>query len=205
MRPFLAIIFAAFLLTGCTEDGITDSQPEFQSSVSSEEATSSNDLFASKNGAMVEICHVPDGNTTNKQTLLVSASGAASHLKHGDVVGSCEAVPANRPPVVNLVTPEGEQKNLISIGYAQLLTASVSDPDGDEMVVTFCVKTSDNGTYSCHDIGTSTGLVSWSLDVQSSQYWWYVTVGDEDVTVTSSEWYFYYSNISQPCEEEDCT
>ncbi len=44
------------------------------------------------NVAKVQICHIPPGNNQNPQTICVDASAVASHLAHGDYLGSCGTV-----------------------------------------------------------------------------------------------------------------
>lgn len=44
-------------------------------------------------GGKVDICHIPPGNPANAHTLNISVNAVDAHLAHGDVLGSCSALP----------------------------------------------------------------------------------------------------------------
>jgi len=52
------------------------------------------DAFAKK-ADKVTICHIPQGNPDNPQTIEVSENAVPAHLAHGDSLGTCEAGPIN--------------------------------------------------------------------------------------------------------------
>jgi len=43
----------------------------------------------------VVVCHRPPGNRANVTEIAVGAAGVASHLAHGDTLGSCPATPSS--------------------------------------------------------------------------------------------------------------
>lgn len=44
------------------------------------------------NGTKVQVCHVPPGNPANAHEICIAASAVATHLAHGDRLGSCSNV-----------------------------------------------------------------------------------------------------------------
>jgi hypothetical protein len=53
------------------------------------------------NGSKVQVCHVPPGNPANANEICIAASAVATHLAHGDRLGSCSnACVATNPSVV---------------------------------------------------------------------------------------------------------
>ncbi len=51
---------------------------------------------------IVTICHIPSGNTSNKQTLVIAVAALGAHLAHGDTVGVC---PGSGTPPTDTVKP----------------------------------------------------------------------------------------------------
>lgn len=47
------------------------------------------DVRCGKNLDKVEMCHVPDGNPGNEQTICVAVNAVATHLAHGDILAAC--------------------------------------------------------------------------------------------------------------------
>lgn len=138
---------------------------------------------------MVEICHAPNGNTTNKQTLLVSESGAAGHLKHGDTLGPCDAPPNNYPPVISNMYPGGNEISFNGISLF-VLSATVTDADlGAVLTVQACFGVSGN-TPTCMAMNQSGSTWSFAYDLGNYyagyDHYWYVEATDGVDTVSSS-------------------
>jgi hypothetical protein len=49
-------------------------------------------LFAA--AQQVTLCHKPQGNETNSQTITVSSAAAQTHFAHGDTAGACPVSPS---------------------------------------------------------------------------------------------------------------
>jgi len=47
-------------------------------------------LTVAHGGKTVTICHIPQGNPSNAQTITVNASAVNAHLNHGDTLGACK-------------------------------------------------------------------------------------------------------------------
>lgn len=55
----------------------------------------------------VTICHIPPGNTSNKQTLVIGVPALGAHLAHGDTVGVCagSGTGTTTPPTTDTIAP----------------------------------------------------------------------------------------------------
>lgn len=53
------------------------------------------------------ICHIPPGNTSNKQTLVIGVPALGAHLAHGDTVGVCagSGTGTTTPPTPDTIAP----------------------------------------------------------------------------------------------------
>lgn len=71
---------------------------------------------------IVAICHIPPGNTVNKQSLVISVSALGAHLAHGDSVGVCPGS-GTIPPVVDTTKPI---LSAISVSGVSSTTASIA-------------------------------------------------------------------------------
>lgn len=56
---------------------------------------------------IITICHIPPGNTGNKQTLVIAVSALGAHLAHGDSVGVCagSGTSTTTPPAADTTAP----------------------------------------------------------------------------------------------------
>ncbi len=59
--------------------------------------TKINESIEKKEESKINICHIPDGNTANKQTITIGKSAWEAHLAHGDNIGACPGQPM--PPI----------------------------------------------------------------------------------------------------------
>ncbi|HXV66070.1 MAG TPA: S8 family serine peptidase [Nitrosopumilaceae archaeon] len=58
---------------------------------------------------LVMVCHLPPGNPTNHQTLLISSSALQSHIDHGDVEGKCNDKNSEKKLVEQIVKKQREE------------------------------------------------------------------------------------------------
>jgi len=96
--------------------------------------------------------------------------------------------PDNSPPDTPTNPSPGNGAN--NVDRNPWISVHVSDPDGDDMTVTFYDASDDSiiGTDTCTD--DCTASVKWTNLDFSTSYNWYVTVSDGEFTVTSSVWRF---------------
>jgi len=96
--------------------------------------------------------------------------------------------PDNLPP--DTPTNPSPGNGATNVDRNPWISVHVSDPDGDDMTVTFYDASDDNiiGTDTCTD--DCTASVKWTNLEFSTSYNWYVTVSDGEFTVTSNVWRF---------------
>jgi peptidoglycan hydrolase-like protein with peptidoglycan-binding domain len=71
------------------------------------------------------ICHIPDGNAANKQTIVIDGSALNAHLAHGDTRGACPTAPA----LITLLNPNGGEWKIggtYEIHWSQTQNAAVT-------------------------------------------------------------------------------
>ena len=56
-----------------------------------------NGIIGNKDESKITICHIPDGNTTNRQTITIGKSALEAHLVHGDTINSCTSTQPTTP------------------------------------------------------------------------------------------------------------
>jgi Ca2+-binding RTX toxin-like protein len=58
---------------------------------------------------LVMVCHLPPGNPTNKQNLMISSSSLEDHLAHGDIEGKCNDDDNEENVIAQIVKKEREE------------------------------------------------------------------------------------------------
>ncbi len=100
---------------------------------------------------------------------------------------------ANNPP--NTPTDPSPEDNSYGVSTTAQLSVYVSDPDGDELDVTF-YDASDDSPISVDTVdGNGTSTVEWSGLSDNTRYNWYVIVTDGSKFVDSSTWTFSTASI----------
>lgn len=95
------------------------------------------------------ICHIPDGNTNNKQTITINKSALETHMVHGDAIGVCwgepTIVPAPTPPVITI-----PQSCLLTVSLAASTLAAQYISPGQSAIplVKFNATPNCNGTLN---------------------------------------------------------
>jgi hypothetical protein len=88
------------------------------------------------NGKKVYVCHIPQGNTGNPQTLALSVSSVSTHIfspGHGDHLGTCDQVPCALPSIITR-TP-GKPINVIVGDIEALKVSALPNPSAGSFTV----------------------------------------------------------------------
>ncbi len=60
-------------------------------------------------GKLILVCHLPPGNPTNRQNLMISSSALQEHLDHGDISGQCNSDDNEKNVITQVVKKQREE------------------------------------------------------------------------------------------------
>jgi peptidoglycan hydrolase-like protein with peptidoglycan-binding domain len=119
-------------------------------------------------GTQVTICHIPKGNSSNKQSITVGGPALKAHLAHGDSVGACGSTVFNPGTTTPSTT-----------------TPTTTTPATTTPPVTDATAPSISGLGTSSTTATTTTVV-WTTNESATSEIWYSTVLPVQIASTTS-------------------
>ncbi|MDP4038992.1 MAG: hypothetical protein Q8P57_00200 [Candidatus Pacearchaeota archaeon] len=122
----------------------------------------------------ITICHYPQGNPENAQTITVGGPAVNTHLSHGDTLGPCAGGnQTTTPPIINntnVTIPSMNNTNVSTSGNMTPVNVEITiDDQGDKIIFTV-TPASEIFVYSLWDSSSETFIPTSGDDIQTNTW-----------------------------------